>query len=137
MKPVGAPIIQKKPTLEGKADSLALAIAAAKTAEENNGTEILIMDMTGITALFDYFVIATGTSQRQLNAISDEIQHCLERDLNDTRRSNHSVERSSWIVLDYGNVVVHIFDEETRAFYSLETLWADAPHIDWRAEAAK
>jgi ribosome-associated protein len=121
--------------LANSSTSLKLAVAAAQTAVDNAATDVVILDMTGITALFDYFVIATGTSQRQLNAIADEIQHRIEKDLNDKRLSNHAVERSSWIVLDYGNVVVHLFDEETRAFYSLEALWGDSPRVDWQSAA--
>ena len=112
--------------------SLLLATAAAQTAEANNASDIVILDMRRSSPLFDYFVIATGTSQRQLNALADEIQHKLERELQDKRVSNHSIDRSSWIVLDYGTVVVHLFDEETRQFYSLEALWGDAPRLDWK-----
>ena len=86
--------------------------------------------MSGQTALFDYFVIATGTSRRQLHAMSEEIDHVLEDDLNDKRSNIDGYDESRWIVLDYGTVVIHLFDEETRQFYSLETLWADAPKIE-------
>lgn len=113
-----------------------LAIAAAKVCEENNAQEIVILDMRSATALFDYFVIATGTSLRQLRAIAEEIQNKLEKELNDRRYSNHSIDRSNWVVLDYGTVVVHLFDEETRQFYSLEALWGDSPRVKWQAESA-
>ncbi len=111
--------------------SLELALAAATTAAENGGTEIAVLDMTGHTAIFDYFVIATGTSRRQLHAMSEEIDHKLEDELNDKRMSidGYSTD-SGWIVLDYGTVVIHLFDEETRGFYSLEALWADAKKVD-------
>lgn len=110
--------------------SLELAKAAARTAAENNGTDIVVLDMTKHTALFDYFVIATGTSRRQLHAISEEIDHRLEDDLGDQRMGIEGYDESRWIVLDYGTVVVHMFDEEMRSFYSLETLWADAERVD-------
>lgn len=111
--------------------SLELALAAATTAAENGGTDVVVMDMSGHTAIFDYFVIATGTSRRQLHAMSEEIDHKLEDDLNDKRMSidGYSTD-SGWIVLDYGTVVIHLFDEETRGFYSLEALWADAKKVD-------
>lgn len=115
------------------ATSLELAIAAAQTAQANNGRDIVILDMRNVTALFDYFVIATGTSQRQISAMSDEIQFKLENELNDKRYSNHSVDRSNWIVLDYGTVVIHLFDEDSRQFYSLEALWGDSPRVDWES----
>ena len=110
--------------------SLELALAAAKTASENGGTDIKVLDMSRQTALFDYFVIATGTSRRQLHAISEEIDHKLEDDLNDKRMNIDGYDESRWIVLDYGTVVIHLFDNETREFYSLEGLWADAQAVD-------
>ncbi len=110
--------------------SLDLALAAARTAAENMGTDVVVLDMTRQTALFDYFVIATGTSRRQLHAISEEIDHTLEDDLGDQRLNREGYDESRWIVLDYGSIVVHLFDDETRAFYSLENLWADAVRVD-------
>lgn len=110
--------------------SLELALAAAKTAAENGGSDIVVMDMSGHTAIFDYFVIATGTSRRQLHAISEEIDDKLENELNDKRVNIDGYTESRWIVLDYATVVIHLFDEETRAFYSLEALWADAKKVD-------
>ena len=110
--------------------SLQLALAAARTAAENGGTDIKVLDMSRQTALFDYFVIATGTSRRQLHAISEEIDHKLEDDLNDKRMNIDGYDESRWIVLDYGTVVVHLFDSDTRDFYSLERLWADAEPVD-------
>lgn len=110
--------------------SLTLALAAARTAAENGGTEIVVMDMSKHTAIFDYFVIATGTSRRQLHAMSEEIDNTLENELNDKRMNIDGYDDSKWIVLDYGTVVVHLFDEDTRTFYSLEALWGDAKKID-------
>jgi ribosome-associated protein len=110
--------------------SLKLALAAAQTAAENGGTDILVLDMTDHTAIFDYFVIATGTSRRQLHAISEDIDDKLEKELNDKRMNIDGYDESRWIVLDYGTVVIHLFDEDTRQFYSLEALWADAKKVD-------
>ena len=110
--------------------SFELAIAAAQVAVDNNGDDVIVLDMSGQSAIFDYFVIATGTSRRQLHAISEEIDQKLERDLNDIRMNIDGYDDSRWIVLDYGTVVVHLFDEDTRKFYSLESLWADAIPVD-------
>jgi len=110
--------------------SLELALAAAKTAAENGGTEVTVLDMSGHTAIFDYFVIATGASRRQLHAMSEEIDNTLEKDLDDKRVNIDGYTASRWIVLDYCTVVIHLFDEDTRAFYSLEALWADAKKVD-------
>ena len=110
--------------------SLELALAAARTAAENGGSNIVVLDMTRHTAVFDYFVIATGTSRRQLHAVSEEIDRKLEDDLNDKRMNIDGYDESKWIVLDYSTVVIHLFDEDTRTFYSLEDLWADATKVD-------
>lgn len=110
--------------------SLELALAAARTAADNGGSDIRVLDMSRQTALFDYFVIATGTSRRQLHAISEEIDHKLEDEMNDKRMNIDGYDESRWIVLDYGTVVIHLFDNDTRDFYSLESLWADAQAID-------
>ncbi len=110
--------------------SLELALAAARTASENRGTDVVVLDMSAQTAWVDYFVIATGTSRRQLHAMSEEIDHTLEDDLGDKRMNIAGYDESRWICLDYGSVVIHLFDEDTRAFYSLESLWADAKKVD-------
>ncbi|MGV3485604.1 MAG: ribosome silencing factor [Planctomycetaceae bacterium] len=109
--------------------SLQLATAAAKVALQNNGGDVLVLDVCDQTALFDYFVIATGTSRRQLHAISEEIDDVLQKQLGDRRLGIEGYEDSRWIVLDYGSVVIHLFDEETRSYYDLESLWADAKVI--------
>ncbi len=110
--------------------SLLLAKTVAVTAAEHGGENIVVLDMTERTALFDYFVIVTGSSRRQLHAISEEIDQTLKVKLNDKRLNIDGLDDSRWIVLDYGTVVVHLFDEDTRMFYSLETLWSDTPRVD-------
>ena len=110
--------------------SLKLALAAARVAAENNGRDVVVLDMRELTPIFDYFVVATGTSRRQLHAMSEEIDHKLEDDLQDHRSGIEGYRESRWILLDYGTVVIHLFDPEMRKFYALEELWAGAPHVD-------
>lgn len=119
--------------------SLQLALSAARTAHENNGQNIKLLDMRKITPVFDYFVIATGNSRRQLHAISDEIEHTIKEQLKDKRMGIEGYNESKWILLDYGNVVVHLFDEETREFYALEDFWSEATEVrlPWEPEAAE
>ncbi|MCA9246711.1 MAG: ribosome silencing factor [Planctomycetales bacterium] len=109
--------------------SLQLALAAARTAADNRGRDIVVLDMRALTPIFDYFVIATGNSRRQLHAISEEIDHTLEDELGDRRMSIEGYRESRWIVLDYGSVIVHLFDEETRDYYALEQLWSQAERV--------
>lgn len=110
--------------------SLDLALAAARTAAENRGQNVLVLDVREVTPIFDYFVIATGTSRRQMHAMSEEIDHKLEDDMGDGRLNIAGYDDSRWIVLDYGNVVIHLFDEETRDYYALEDLWAEGKRVD-------
>jgi ribosome-associated protein len=119
--------------------SLQLALAAARTAEDNNGKDIKLLDMSKITPVFDYFVIVTGNSRRQLHAISDEIEHTIKEELKDKRMGIEGYNESKWILLDYGNVVVHLFDEETREFYALEDFWSEAEPVPlpWKSETAE
>ena len=102
-----------------------LASEAARVALDNNGQNVMVLDISGQSAEFDYFVIATGSSRRQLHAISEQTDDALEKGLGDKRMGIEGYQESSWIVLDYGSVVVHLFDEETREYYDLESLWAD------------
>ena len=88
-----------------------------------------MIDMRGITPEFDFFVLATGNSRRQLHAISEEIDRTLEADLGDKRLGIEGYSESRWILLDYGSVVIHLFDAETRAYYALEDLWGSAKRV--------
>ncbi len=117
-------------TKRNSATSLELALAAARTAAENGGTDLVVLNMSQHTPSFDYFVIATGTSRRQIHAMSEEIDEKLENDLNDKRMNIDGYAQSRWIVLDYATVVIHLFDEDTRQFYALEALWGDAEKVD-------
>jgi ribosome-associated protein len=109
--------------------SLQLALAAARTADENRGQDIAVLDMRDVTPEFDYFVLVTGNSRRQLHAISEEIDRTLETDLGDHRLGIEGYSESRWILLDYGSVVIHLFDAETREFYALEDLWSTAERV--------
>jgi ribosome-associated protein len=104
------------------------AMAAARAAEENRGRNIVVLDMRELTPIFDYFVLVTGASRRQLHAISEEVSHAL-KGMGDRRRGMEGYEDSHWILLDFGDVVVHLFDAETRQYYALEDLWAQAKRV--------
>ncbi len=105
------------------------ALVAARVAEENRGRDIVVLDMRQLTPIFDYFVLASGTSRRQLHAMSEEIDHALEEGLGDRRLGIEGYDESRWILLDYGDVVIHLFEPETRAYYALEQLWGQAQQV--------
>jgi ribosome-associated protein len=98
-------------------------IAAAKAAEENKGHDILILDVRELTKAFDYFLIVSGSSRRQLHAIGDEIQRKLAREMGDKCLSVSGHTEGKWVVIDYGDIIVHLFEPETRKYYALEELW--------------
>ena len=106
-----------------------IAATAARVALDNNGRDVAVIDVCGQSAEFDLFVLATGQSRRQLHAISEQIDDALEKGMGEKRYGIEGYDESRWIVLDYGSVVIHLFDEETREFYDLESLWADGKPI--------
>lgn len=110
--------------------SLRMALAAVKAAAENRGQDILVIDLTQQTSMFDFFVIVTGSSRRQLHAVASEIDRVLRKEMGERRFSETGYDESRWIVQDFGSVVVHLFDEETRSYYDLESLWADGQQVD-------
>ena len=113
----------------GMDEARQLAAAAARVAVENNGKDVIVLDVSDQSAEFDLFVLATGTSRRQLHAISEQIDDVLEKELGDTRLGIEGYDESRWIVLDYGSVIIHLFDDETREYYDLESLWADGKRV--------
>jgi ribosome-associated protein len=117
-------------TVDHQSRSYQLALAAARTAADNKGKDIVILDMREQTPIFDYFVIATGSSRRQLHAMSDEIDNLLEKELGERRLGVEGYQESHWVIMDYGDVVIHLFDETTRKYYDLEGLWGGAPRLD-------
>ena len=109
------------------------ACVAAKTAADNKGRDILVLDMRSCTPLFDFFVLSTGTSRRQIHTLAEETDAALRAE-GDTRSGIEGYEASKWIVQDYGDVMIHVFDADTRDYYKLEELWADAKKVDWESE---
>lgn len=110
-------------------------MAAARVADENRGRDIVILDLRELTPIFDYFVIVTGSSRRQLHAISDEVNRVLDRQLHHGRLGAEGYDGSRWILLDYGDVVVHMFDDEARDYYALDQLWAGAKRVPFEPVA--
>jgi len=106
----------------------------ARAAHEKKAEGLVVLDLTGLSTMADYFVICTGRSTVQLRIIADAIEEAMDR-AGFTRLGREGEPQSGWTLLDYGDVVVHIFLEETRSYYALERLWGDAPALspteDW------
>jgi ribosome-associated protein len=105
-------------------------VAAAKVAEENKGHDIVILDLRELTKSFDYFLIVSGSSRRQLYAVGDEIQQKLVGEMGDSCLSVSGHTEGKWIVIDYGDIVVHLFEPETRKYYALEELWGKGIKVE-------
>ncbi|GAB4139429.1 MAG: hypothetical protein Tsb009_08350 [Planctomycetaceae bacterium] len=112
-------------------DSLKTAIRCAEIADEYKGRDTVILDLTEITPIVDFFVITTGNSRRQMHAISTEVSRVLKQS-GQKRLGREGYDSSTWILQDYGDVVLHIFTQEARELYDLERLWADAKRVDWQ-----
>ncbi len=109
--------------------SLERARMAARLIVDDKGEDVKILDLREITQAFDFFVIASGQSRRQLHSISDDIDDLFEKKLGDSRRGVEGYQESRWVILDYGDVVVHLFEPETRDFYALEDLWGKGKDV--------
>lgn len=107
-----------------------LALIAAKALDEKKGKEIAALEITDLTTLADYFVIATGTSNTQINALSGAVEKALEEQAGEKPLRREGYRDGTWVLLDYGCIAVHVFNAEARAFYDLERLWADGKPLD-------
>jgi ribosome-associated protein len=112
-----------------------LAKTAARAASSKQGRDVVILDVRNLIVITDYFVIATGSSDRQVRTIAEEIERALrERGLKPVRREG---ERGGhWVLLDFVDFVAHVFQDDDRLYYDLERLWADAPRVPWEERAA-
>jgi ribosome-associated protein len=110
--------------------SLERACNCARVAADNKARDVVVLDMRGLTPLYDFFVLATGNSRRQIHTIAEEVDAAMHAQ-GDERLSIEGYAASKWVVQDYGDVVVHVFDPATREYFAIEDLWADAARVDW------
>jgi ribosome-associated protein len=110
-------------------EAVALAVLAADAADDVKATDLAILDVADLLALVDVFLLATAASDRQLKAVAERIEDRLrEADRKPLRREGTA--EGGWILLDFGDLVCHLFATEQRDYYSLERLWADVPRRD-------
>ena len=108
-----------------------LAVQAARIAADDMGEDIIILDLRGISPVTDYFVICTGTSNRQIRAMAEDIR--LEAKQSGQPAWHVSgLESGDWVLLDFVDVVVHLFEQSKRNYYDLELIWGEAPRVEWR-----
>ncbi len=106
-----------------------MAARCAALAADKKAEDVIALDLRGISSFTDFFVICSGTSEPHLKAIAGEVEERLKKDDKVTPNAVDGYPMSHWIVIDYGDVVVHIFHEQKRGFYSIEDLWSDAPRL--------
>jgi ribosome-associated protein len=107
-----------------------IAIAAARAASAKQAEDIVILDVGEIIVITGYFVICSASSERQVKTVVEEIEKAV-KDLGERPIRREGEPEAGWWLLDYIDVVVHVFGREEREYYDLERLWSDAPHVDW------
>jgi len=112
--------------------ALARVARCAEIADDNRAKDILLLDLRQATPLIDFFLIATATTRRLGNAIAIEIDVEMKKS-HEMKLGMEGTEEGSWILIDYGDFVIHLFTPEARTYYSLEEIWGDAPRLDWKA----
>ena len=115
-------------------DSRDAALLCAQIAYEKKAEDIVVLDVSKIVVITDYFVIASGGNRKQLQAIADGIHQRLKPD-GRKRLGHEGYEEGQWILVDYGDLIVQLFDKEKREYYNLETIWGDAPRVPFTPQA--
>ncbi len=128
---------QEGMTISADQEAISAAEVAATAIAEKKGLSIALLDVSGLIVLTDVFVIATGTSNRHVKTLVEEVEMQLKRDRDRKPLRREGEAHGRWVLLDYGDVVVHVFDQETRAYYDLERLWGDAPRLEFDPVAAE
>jgi ribosome-associated protein len=113
------------------------ARTAARAASAKGGDETVIIEVGAVLAITDAFVISSGRNTRQVRTIAEEVETRLKAEGGISPLRVEGLGDSQWVLLDYGDLVIHVFLDETREFYDLERLWSDAPRVAWEDEAAR
>ena len=116
-------------------ESTRWAIEAARAADDKRGAETLILAVGNVLAVTDHFVITHGTNPRQVRTIADEVEQRIAVAGGPKPLRIEGLDDLTWVLLDYGDFVVHVFNDETRRYYELERLWADVAKVDWQLPA--
>lgn len=103
---------------------------AYEALDEKKGEAIKIIDIAGVSVLADYFIIANGTSESQVRALVDNVEACLQKAGYTIKQREGRGAAGGWVLLDFGDIIVHVFDKENRLFYNLERIWRDGKEVD-------
>lgn len=111
-------------------EAITVAVSACRAADDRQASDLTLLEVADLLALVDLFVIVSARTDRHLKAVHDAIEDALRTEHGRKPLRREGTPEAGWVLLDYGDVVVHLFDEEQRTFYSLERLWADVPQLE-------
>lgn len=124
------------PDTTGEIDSsTALAVCAARAASDLKATDVIILDVGKVLSIAGYFVIAGASNPRQVRAVVDAVEAKVKSELQRSPVRTEGVREQQWTLIDYGDVVVHVFLDSVREFYEIERLYMDAPRVEWESPA--
>ncbi len=107
-----------------------LAILAANAMDEQRAEDIVVLDMRGLVDYADYFVIGSASSLARIKGVTRRVEQIMAK--NGGKRLTEPDRDTGWVLADFGDILVHVFDEQAREFYQLEDLWGDAPRVEWK-----
>ncbi|MDP1821352.1 MAG: ribosome silencing factor [Acidimicrobiales bacterium] len=112
------------------------AITAARAADAKQARDVVVLEVAEVLALCGWFVIASAGNERQVKAICDEVEQQVHASGGPKPKRIEGLDTRQWVLMDYGDIVVHVFQQDVREFYDLERLWADVPRLEWADDAA-
>ncbi len=125
--------LARRATRKNEENTRKLAVGIAQLAHNRNAEDIIVLDLRGLSPITDYFVIGTGTSNRQMRSLADEIED-FGTEIAQKLWKAAGRDAGDWIVMDFVDVVVHLFNQSMRRYYDLELIWGEAPKVPWRPD---
>lgn len=116
-------------TQTGKEHSKEMVRLAIKALEDKKAEDISVIDISEVSVLADYFIIASGTNRSQIQALTDNVEEQLGRNGSAVKQIE-GYDAANWVLMDFGDIIVHVFDRENRLFYDLERIWRDGKQVD-------
>lgn len=120
------------PVDRGEAGTDELARAAALAADDKGATDVVVIEVGPVLGICEYFVVASAANDRQVKAVTEAVEERLRVDFDRKPRSVEGADARRWVLLDYGDLVVHVFHAEERGYYRIERLYGDAARLEWR-----
>ena len=117
-------------------DSVELAVLAARNADDKKATDIVIIDVGDVLSIAGYFVVASASNPRLVRTVAESIEEVAKVELDRSPIRTEGLRERQWVLLDYGDVVVHVFHDDMREYYDIERLYRDAPTVEWVLPAA-